>query len=55
MVNDVFGTWVGFPQILVADAGTIMSWLLAKTGVTFPTYFGALILAAYHQRGTSAR
>ena len=46
MVNDVFGTWVGFPQILVADAGTIMSWLLAKTGVTFPTYFGALILAA---------
>ena len=23
-----------------------MSWLLAKTGVTFPTYFGALILAA---------
>ena len=27
-------------------AGTLMSWLLAKTGVTFPTYFGALILAA---------
>ena len=26
--------------------GTIVSWLLAKTGVTFPTYFGALILAA---------
>ena len=32
--------------ILVMGAGTIMSWLLAKTGVTFPTYFGALILAA---------
>ena len=27
-------------------AGTLLSWLLAKTGVTFPTYFGALILAA---------
>ena len=26
--------------------GTILSWLLAQTGVTFPTYFGALILAA---------
>ena len=26
--------------------GTILSWLFAKTGVTFPTYFGALILAA---------
>ena len=23
-----------------------MSWLLSKTGVTFPTYFGALVLAA---------
>ena len=32
--------------ILVMGAGTILSWLLAKTGVTFPTYFGALILAA---------
>jgi len=32
--------------ILVMGGGTIMSWLLAKTGVTFPTYFGALILAA---------
>ena len=32
--------------LLVMGAGTIMSWLLAKTGVTFPTYFGALILAA---------
>jgi len=27
-------------------AGTLLSWLLAKTGITFPTYFGALILAA---------
>ena len=32
--------------VLVMGAGTIMSWLLVKTGVTFPTYFGALILAA---------
>ena len=32
--------------VLVMGAGTIMIWLLAKTGVTFPTYFGALILAA---------
>ena len=32
--------------ILVMGAGTILSWLLAKTGITFPTYFGALILAA---------
>ena len=32
--------------LLVMGAGTILSWLLAKTGVTFPTYFGALILAA---------
>ena len=32
--------------ILVMGGGTIVSWLLAKTGVTFPTYFGALILAA---------
>ena len=32
--------------LLVMGAGTIMSWLLKKTGVTFPTYFGALILAA---------
>ncbi len=32
--------------VLVMGAGTIMSLLLAKTGVTFPTYFGALILAA---------
>ncbi len=32
--------------LLVMGAGTLMSWLLAKTGITFPTYFGALILAA---------
>ena len=32
--------------LLVMSAGTLFSWLLAKTGVTFPTYFGALILAA---------
>ena len=32
--------------IIVMGAGTLLSWLLAKTGITFPTYFGALILAA---------
>ncbi len=32
--------------LLVMGIGTLMSWLLAKTGITFPTYFGALILAA---------
>ena len=33
--------------ILVAmGGGTLLSWALALTGVTFPTYFGALILAA---------
>ena len=32
--------------LLVMSGGTILSWLFAKTGITFPTYFGALILAA---------
>ena len=32
--------------LLVMGGGTLLSWLFAKTGVTFPTYFGALILAA---------
>ncbi|UKK48907.1 sodium/glutamate symporter [Prevotella sp. E9-3] len=32
--------------LLVMGGGTLLSWLLDKTGVTFPTYFGALILAA---------
>ena len=32
--------------ILVMGGGTILSWLFAKTGITFPTYFGDLILAA---------
>ena len=32
--------------ILVMGGGTILSWLFAKTGITFPPYFGALILAA---------
>ena len=31
---------------LVMGGGTILSWLFAKMGITFPTYFGALILAA---------
>ena len=32
--------------LLVMGGGTLLSWLFTKTGVTFPTYFGALILAA---------
>lgn len=32
--------------LLVMGGGTLLSWLLAKTGITFPTYFGNLILAA---------
>jgi len=32
--------------LLVMGAGTVLSWLLAMTGVTFPPYFGALLLAA---------
>ncbi len=32
--------------ILVMGGGTLLSWLFAQTGVTFPTYFGALLLAA---------
>ena len=32
--------------LLVMGGGTVLSWLFGKMGVTFPTYFGALILAA---------
>lgn len=32
--------------LLVMGGGTLLSWALAKTNITFPTYFGALILAA---------
>ena len=32
--------------LLTMAGGILLSWGLAKTGVTFPTYFGALILAA---------
>ena len=32
--------------ILVMGGGTLLSWLFAKSSITFPTYFGALILAA---------
>lgn len=32
--------------LLVMGGGTVLSWLFAKMGVTFPTYFGALILAS---------
>ena len=32
--------------LLVMGGGTVLTWLLRKTGMTFPAYFGALILAA---------
>ena len=32
--------------ILVMGGGTLLSWLFSKTSITFPTYFGALMLAA---------
>jgi len=32
--------------LLAMGGGTLISWLLAMTGVTFPSYFGALLLAA---------
>ena len=32
--------------LLAMAGGTLLSWGLAKTGITFPAYFGALILAA---------
>ena len=32
--------------LMVMGGGTLLSWVFAKTGITFPTYFGALILAA---------
>ena len=32
--------------LLAMGGGTLLSWLLARTGVTFPSYFGALLLAA---------
>jgi ESS family glutamate:Na+ symporter len=32
--------------LLVMGGGTLLSWLLTQTGITFPSYFGALILAA---------
>ena len=31
--------------ILTMGAGTLVSWLIAETGLTVPTYFGAMILA----------
>ena len=35
-----------YALLIVVAAGSLMSWLLQQTGVTFPTYFGALIVAA---------
>ena len=34
-----------YALLIVVAAGSLMSWLLQQTGVTFPTYFGALIVA----------
>lgn len=33
--------------LLIMGGGTVLSWLFTKTGVKFPPYFGALILAAF--------
>lgn len=35
-----------YALLIVVAVGSLMSWLLQQTGVTFPTYFGALIVAA---------
>lgn len=35
-----------YALLIVVAAGSLMSWLLQQTGVTFPTYFGALVVAA---------
>lgn len=35
-----------YALLIVVAAASLMSWLLQQTGVTFPTYFGALIVAA---------
>lgn len=35
-----------YALLIVMGAGTLVSYLLARTGITFPTYFGALLLAA---------
>ena len=35
-----------FQLILAIGLGTIFSWLLTKTGMTFPIYIGAMIAAA---------
>jgi ESS family glutamate:Na+ symporter len=35
-----------FELIVCAGVGTILSWLLSKTGMTFPIYIGAMIAAA---------
>ncbi len=35
-----------YQLVIAAGAGTIVSWLLSKTGMTFPVYIGAMIVAA---------
>ena len=43
-----------YALLIVVAAGSLMSWLLQQTGVTFPTYFGALIVAAIVRNVTEA-
>ena len=40
-----------YALLMVMAAGTIASRLLQHTGITFPTYFGALIMAAIARNG----
>ena len=35
-----------YALLIVMGLGTLASWALAHTGITFPTYFGSLIMAA---------
>ena len=36
-----------FQLALAVGIGTVVSWLLSKTGMTFPVYIGAMIVAAF--------
>ena len=45
--DDYHVTTMAVYQILIALAlGTALSWILKQTGITFPTYFGTLLVAA---------
>ena len=39
-------TWASCQLIIAMALGMVLSRMLSKTGITFPTYFGALIVAA---------